>query len=195
MEKTETIYTNRPDTSGQEEKNKNQENSNKEENQKQEKQDGDKDIILNVDNLQVEEIKLKVEELKAKVSVNASVSRLVNLEVGADVCIDKVDVEIRGVDTELHFKVKLDKIQEIINRALDTIDKNADVLKNLNPENGSSGNQGSEDDGENLFRKAGERVGGVIGTAREKVGGAVESLGEKISGTSGGTEDNGENGQ
>jgi len=191
MEKTETIYTNRPDQGNKEYNDRKNKDSNEEnnDNQNQQEQHSEKDIVLNVDNLKVEEIKLKVEELKAKVSVNASVSKLVNLEVGADVCIDKVDVEIRGVETELHFKVKLEKIKEIIFRALDTIDKNAEVLKNLNPGNGSSLEEGSEDDGDNIFRKAGEKVGNVIGTARGTVGGAVESLGEKISGNASGSEE------
>lgn len=153
------------------------------EEEKEEKQSSEeRDIILDIGKVKVEEIKLKVEELKAKISVSANVGQLVNIQVGADVCIDKVDVEIRGVEAEAHLKVKLKRVQEILTRALDTIDKNADVLKNLNLGNGmDTGSDEYNNSGNpSVLEKVGDSVEGMVDSARQKVGGAVENIGDTI---------------
>src|ERR1044072_5556776 len=52
---------------------------------------GDPDVLLDVPNLSVEEITLKVKNLRAHVSLDARLANLLQLTAGADVAFDDVD--------------------------------------------------------------------------------------------------------
>ena len=58
------------------------------------------DVLLDIPQLRVEEILLDVEDLRAHVSVQANVLNLLRLSVGADVQLDGVQLEIRGVEAQ-----------------------------------------------------------------------------------------------
>ena len=55
------------------------------------------DVLLDVPNLSVEEINLKVKNLRAHISLDARLANLLQLTAGADVSIDEVDLTIKGV--------------------------------------------------------------------------------------------------
>jgi hypothetical protein len=48
----------------------------------------------------------------------------VQLRVGADVEIERVALEIKGVEAQAQLKARLDNVLAIIERALDTVDNN-----------------------------------------------------------------------
>ncbi len=98
---------------------------------RQEAETGDPDVLLDVPNLSVDEITLDVENLKAKVSLDARLANLLALTAGADVGIDKVKLTIKGVKAEVLLKVKLDNVAQIIDRTLTTIDRNPEILERL----------------------------------------------------------------
>jgi hypothetical protein len=98
---------------------------------RQEASSGDPDVLLDVPNLSVDEITLDVENLKAKVSLDARLANLLSLTAGADVGIDKVKLEIKGVKAEVLLKVRLDNVAQIIDRTLTTIDRNPEILTRL----------------------------------------------------------------
>ena len=89
------------------------------------------DVLLDVPKLRVEEIILDVEDLRAHVSVQADVLNLLRLSVGADVQLGGVHVESRGVEAQALLKVRLDKVAEIINRVLTTIDRNPEIVDQI----------------------------------------------------------------
>ena len=91
------------------------------------------DVLLDIPQLRVEEIILDVEDLSAHVSVQAEVLNLLRLSVGADVQLGGVHLEIRGVEAQALLKVRLDKIAEIINRVLATIDRNPGIVGQIVP--------------------------------------------------------------
>ena len=62
------------------------------ERRRQSAQTGDPDVLLDVPNLSVEEITLKVKNLRARVSLDARLANLLALTAGADVGIDEVDL-------------------------------------------------------------------------------------------------------
>src|SRR5690606_18224116 len=97
--------------------------------------DGDRsaepDVLLDVPRLAVDEITLKVRDLRAHVSLQADVLDLVKLSVGADVLLGEVDLEIKGVEAEALLKVRLDRVAAILNRVLTTIDRNPQIVENL----------------------------------------------------------------
>lgn len=92
---------------------------------------GEPDVLLDVPNLSVEEITLEVENLRAKVSLDARLANLLQLTAGADVGIDKVKLTIKGVKAEVLLKVRLDNVAAIIDRTLTTIDRNPQILERL----------------------------------------------------------------
>jgi len=89
------------------------------------------DVMLDVPTLKVDEIRLKVEDLNAKVSLNAALANLVKISVGADVSIANVELDIKGVEAQALLKVRLKRVYQILARALETLDKNPDILKSL----------------------------------------------------------------
>jgi len=91
------------------------------------------DVLLDVPQLRVDEIILDVEDLHAHVSVEANVLNLLRLSVGADVQLGGVHLEIRGVEAQALLKVRLDKVAEIINRVLATIDRNPEIVGQIVP--------------------------------------------------------------
>ena len=96
------------------------------------------DVLLDVPQLLVEEIILDVEDLRAHVSVEAEVLNLLRLSVGADVQLGGVHLEIRGVEAQVLLKVRLDKVAEIINRVLTTVDRNPEIVDQTVPRPGAA---------------------------------------------------------
>ena len=89
------------------------------------------DVLLDVPQLRVEELILEVEDLRAHVSVQADVLNLLRLSVGADVQLGGVHLDIKGVEAQALLKVRLDKVAEIINRVLATIDRNPGIVDQI----------------------------------------------------------------
>jgi hypothetical protein len=89
------------------------------------------DVYLDVPEVKVEEIDLEVENLRARVSLQAEVLDLVRLNVGADVELGRVKLTIKGVEAQALLKVRLDNVAHIIDRVMNTIDDNPQILENL----------------------------------------------------------------
>src|SRR5215207_403514 len=123
----------------------------------------DPDVLLDVPMLKVEEINLTVEGLRAHVAVLAELADLVKLSVGADVELDKVELEIKGVEAQVLLKVRLEQVRAILDKALSTIGENPEILQSL-------------------VRTVDRTLGEVGGLAREAVGegGAVSQLTEGV---------------
>jgi hypothetical protein len=91
----------------------------------------DPDVMLSVPNIGIDHIGLKVDNLRAHVEVHAKVLDLLELHVGADVSIETVELDIENVRVQAMLKVKLDKVVDIVDRVMQTIDNNPDLLTNL----------------------------------------------------------------
>jgi len=88
-------------------------------------------VLLNVENLEVDRIKLTVRNLRAHVSVLAELASLVNLQVGVDARLDEVELEIEGVRAKLILKADLDNVRAILRHALDTVAEHPEILRIL----------------------------------------------------------------
>jgi hypothetical protein len=121
------------------------------------------DVLLDVPVLKVEEINLTVEGLRAHVSVLAELADLVKLSVGADVGLDKVELQIKGVEAQALLKVRLEQVRAILDKALTTIGEHPEILQSL-------------------VQTVDRTLGEVGGAAREAVGegGAVSQLTEGV---------------
>lgn len=100
------------------------------EKQKRESQE-EPDVVLDIPKLKVEEINLKVDDVKAKLSLSAHLAQFVYIEAGAEVHIETVELEMKGVEAEAQLKVRLEKVQAILKRTMETIDRNPELLKSL----------------------------------------------------------------
>ena len=133
------------------------------------------DVLLDVPEVKVEEIHLEVEDLSAQVSLQAEVLSLLKLGVGADVSLGHVLLDIKGVEAVAQLKVRLDKVEAIIDRVMTTIDNNPQILSDLTRGLGETAGQIGRGAGEAL-----EEVGAGTGGAVESVGGGLQEAAEDL---------------
>jgi hypothetical protein len=88
------------------------------------------------------------------------VLNLLKLSVGADVQLGSVHLDIKGVEAQALLKVRLDKVAEIINRVLATIDRNPQIVDQIV---GPVGAAASELEG--TVGRSVDEVAGAVGSA------------------------------
>ncbi|HEX8690019.1 MAG TPA: hypothetical protein VF729_07235, partial [Solirubrobacterales bacterium] len=73
-----------------------------------EKMAADADVLLDIPVVKVDSIHLKLAKLDAHVALKAEVLDLVKLNVGVDVHLGKLELDIKGVEAQALVKVRLD---------------------------------------------------------------------------------------
>ncbi len=116
------------------------------------------DVLLDVPVVKVDELSLEVDDLRAQVSVMAEVRGLVELSVGAEARLGKVELQIEGVEAQALVKARLDNVSAILERVLLSLDRNPALLESVG--------------------EAVERVGGGTSKMLAESGEAVEDVGE-----------------
>jgi hypothetical protein len=116
------------------------------------------DVLLDVPVVKVDEIDLEVDNLRARVSVNAEVRGLVELNVGAEAYLGKVELNIQGVEAQALVKARLDNVSAILQRVVLSLDRNPELLESVG--------------------EAVERVGSGSGQLLAESGEAVKEVGE-----------------
>jgi methyl-accepting chemotaxis protein len=96
----------------------------------------------------------------------------VQLRVGADVEIERVALEIKGVEAQAQLKARLDNVRAIIERALDTVDNNPELLTEL----ARSAQRAAGGLGE-AVAKVGEEGGQLVEEAGQLAEGAAQATG------------------
>src|ERR687897_2591591 len=89
------------------------------------------DVLLYVSELEVDRITLEVERLRAHVSILAELANLLSLSVGVDARLARVQLEIEGVEAKVLLKARLRHVRAILEKALDTIGENPEILRIL----------------------------------------------------------------
>jgi hypothetical protein len=89
------------------------------------------DVLLDVSELEVDRITLEVEDLRAHVSILVELANLLHLSVGVDARLERVKLEIEGVEAEVLLKVRLKHVRAILEKALDTIGEHPEILRIL----------------------------------------------------------------
>jgi hypothetical protein len=105
--------------------------------QQEEKPEISSDMFLDVPQIKSDEIKLTLEDLDARVALQAELAGMVKINVGVSAGIRKLDLDIKGLDLKALLKVKLKNVKKIFNRALESLDKNPDILKDMSESSGS----------------------------------------------------------
>jgi hypothetical protein len=123
------------------------------------------DVVLDIPNLCVNRIFLKVDSLTAKLNLNARVANLVRVDAGADVLIGNVDLTIQGVRAQALLLVDLDDVVYIVDQTLTFVDNHPEIVQQL----GST------------LQNVGGAVGGLVnrlllGTVTNALGQTVQRL-------------------
>jgi hypothetical protein len=89
------------------------------------------DVVLDIPNLCVQRIFLKVDSVTAKLNLNARVANLVRIDAGADVLIGTVDLTIQGVRAQALLLVDLDDVVYIVDQTLTFVDNHPEIVQQL----------------------------------------------------------------
>jgi pyruvate/2-oxoglutarate dehydrogenase complex dihydrolipoamide acyltransferase (E2) component len=145
---------------------------------------GAPDVQLDVPDLRVEEVDLEVEDLQARVSVRAELADLVKIDIGLEVELGEVKLQIKGVEAQAQLKASLDNVRAIFSEVLASLQHNPQFFRqDLGPPQTTETSEATADtsgprhDGDN------ERSGGPEATqaARKR----AEELGMDLSGLEG----------
>jgi hypothetical protein len=115
-------------------------------------------VLIDIPVVKVDEIELELDDLHAQLAVNAQVQNLVQISVGADVRLGKVELKIEGVEAQALLKARLNNVEAIVARVATTLDRNPELLQSIG--------------------RAVEDVGGGAGHVLDKTGEALKHIGE-----------------
>src|SRR5438477_7137713 len=87
-----------------------------------------RDVILEIPELSVDSIGLTVADVRAHVALDANAMNLVQVTAGVDVGIKQVQLGIVGVFAEAYLYVDLDNVARIVDRVVQTLDRNPEIL-------------------------------------------------------------------
>jgi hypothetical protein len=119
---------------------------------------GAPDVLLDVPELRIDSIHFELDDLDAHVALNAKVLNLVHLNVGLDVHLSRVKLDIKGVEAEVVLKARLDHVTAIVDRLMTSLDRNPELVKGLS--------------------KAVSDIGQGAGQAVDKTGDAAKDVGK-----------------
>lgn len=89
------------------------------------------DVLLDVPNLSVEQLTIDVANLDVNIALDARLANLLKLTAGADVHVDQVKIDLKGVRAQATLIVRLDNVRAIIERTLQTLDNNPQIVTQL----------------------------------------------------------------
>jgi hypothetical protein len=89
------------------------------------------DVVLDIPNVCVERMVLKVDSVTARLNLNAQVANLVRVNAGADVLIGNVDLTILDVRARALLLVDLDDVVHIVDQTLTFVDNNPQIIDQL----------------------------------------------------------------
>ena len=120
------------------------------------------DVLIDVPVVKIDLIDFELDDLRAQIAVRAEVKDMVQLSVGADVSLGKVELKIEGVEAQALLKARLHNVSAILELVALTLDRNPELLQSVG--------------------KAVEEVGGGANKTLEGAGKAVEDVGEGAEG-------------
>lgn len=89
------------------------------------------DVVLDIPNVCVEKIFLKVDSVTARLNLHAQISNLVKVDAGADVLIGNVDLTIQDIRATVLLLVDLDDVTHIVDQTLTFIDNHPEIVQQL----------------------------------------------------------------
>ncbi len=87
----------------------------------------DRDVVVDVPSLKLEKLGIDVEKLKSRLAIDAKVAQYVSITAGIDAQVDTVKMTLEGVEAQTRVVIRLGRVADIMEHALDAIDKNPDL--------------------------------------------------------------------
>jgi e3 binding domain len=152
---------------------------------------GPPDVLLDVPELKVDLIHFELDDLDAHVALKARVLNLVKLDVGLDLHLSKVKLDVKGVEAEVVLKARLDHVTAIVDRLMTTLDRNPELVKGLSKAVSQVGQGAGEAVGktgdaakdvgqgaQSALKDVGHGAGQAVGDVGEGAGQAVGDVGQ-----------------
>ena len=118
-------------------------------------------FLLDVPVLNVDELDLEVNDLRAHISIRAELASFVKINVGVDLYLDKVKLDIKGLEAQALLKINLDKVLGTLDRALESININPQILNEVVQDVDSAAGGADEDTSQSTRESDGiEQAGG-----------------------------------
>src|SRR5215204_510393 len=76
------------------------------------------DVYLDASGVKVDEIKFELDDLRAHLAVLAEAGHFVQINAGAGVRLGKVELEIKGVETQAILEARLRNVTKLLGRVL-----------------------------------------------------------------------------
>ena len=134
------------------------------------------DVVLDIPNVCVQKIYLKVDSVTAHLALKAQVANLLRVNAGADVLIGNVDLTIQGVRAQALLLVDLDDVVQAVDQTLTFVDNHPEVVSQLT----------------STLQNTGAAVGGLVnnvlnglllGTSRNSLGQTVQRYVDQATGS------------
>ncbi|MGF1470137.1 MAG: E3 binding domain-containing protein [Rubrobacteraceae bacterium] len=97
------------------------------------------DVTLDVPELSIEEAKLQVDNLRARISLQTELADMMRINVGVDTFLEKVELELKGLGAQALLKANLENVRDILGRTLESLDNNPQLVESLNQQNSGGG--------------------------------------------------------
>jgi hypothetical protein len=152
---------------------------------------GPPDVLLDVPELRIDLIHFELDDLDAHLAVKANVLNLVKLNVGIDVHLSRVALDIKGVEVEALLKARLDHVTAVVDRLMTSLDRNPELVEGLSravAEIGQGAGEAVDKTGdaakevgkgaEGALQDVGQGAGQAVGDVGEGAGQAVGDVGQ-----------------
>jgi hypothetical protein len=141
------------------------------------------DVYVDVPVVNVDEIKFELDDLRAHIAVLAEAGHFVQLNAGAAARLGKVELEIKGVETQALLETRLHNVTAILARVLTTLDRNPELLQSVGEALGDVGG-GAHD----LLHDTGDVVKSVGKGGESALGDVGRGAGKGVAGIGRGAE-------
>ena len=141
---------------------------------------GPPDVLLDVPELRVDSIHFELDDLDAHLAVKANVLDLVKLNVGIDVHLSRVKLDIKGVEVEAVLKARLDHVTAVVDRLMTSLDRNPELVEGLSraiSEVGQGAGEAVDETGD-AAKDIGQGAGQAVGDVGQGAGQAVGDVGQ-----------------
>jgi hypothetical protein len=138
------------------------------------------DVYVDAPVVNVDEIKFEMDDLRVHLAVLAEAGQFVQIHAGAGARLGKVELDIKGVETQALLEARLDNVSAILARVLTTLDRNPELLQSVGEALGDVGG-GAHDlltDTGDLIRSAGKGAGSAVQDVGQGAGKGVAGIGQ-----------------
>ena len=157
------------------------------------------DVYVDAPVVKVDEICFELDDLRVHLAVLAEAGRFVQINAGAGVRLGKVELDIKGVETQALLEARLDNVTAILARVLTTLDRNPELLRSVGEALGDVGGgahdlltdtgdvvrsagRGAESAVQDVGRGAGKGVAGIGRGAEQGVEGVGQGAQQGVQG-------------